>query len=159
MRPSLRLPVGLCQRPAVTDFRDNKDMARPDNLPAFISVGDRVLWWRKHRKMSRTELASKVKLAYSTLADLENDKQDTTKNLHLIAEVLRVNRHYLETDEGDPEANVPTPAEPAISWPFTDVAPSRLERLNPVERGFAEAKLLEALAIIDAERRKSKKTG
>lgn len=157
MRPSLRHAVDNSQRQPVTEFRNNYGMPRPPGLPKCTTIGQRVRWWREHRGVSRKDLAKAVSLGYSTLADLENDEQDTTSKLHLIAAQLRLNPHYLETDRGEPEAEFEQAGPPADDlWPFARIPRRRLEKLNRIERKYAEDRLLEVLAEIEAE---SKKTG
>jgi transcriptional regulator with XRE-family HTH domain len=135
-------------------------MPRPPGLPKFDSLGPRIRWWREHRKFKRLEFAKLIGMSYSGLADLENDRSQESKKLHLIAAKLRLNPYYLETDKGEPEAEFAQepPTEPQ-DWPFPAVAQSKLSKLNNIERSYAETKLLEALAEIEAERRKAKKAG
>ena len=160
MTPSLRYAVDECQRSTVTAVRDTIAMPRPPNLPKFDSIGPRVRWWREHRGFGRKEFAKLVGMSYSGLADLENDLTKASKRLHLIAAKLKLNPHYIETDKGEPEAEFAQEAPPeAQPWPFEDISRSRLDKLNMIERKYAETRLQEALAEIEAERRKSKKTG
>lgn len=160
MGSSLRRAVESCQRPAVTALRDTEGMPRPPDLPKFDSLGPRVRWWREYRGFGRKEFAKLVGMSYSGLADLENDLTKASKKLHLIAAKLRLSAHYIETDRGEPEAEFPQEApQEAQAWPFEDVPRSKLDKLNMIERKYAETKLQEALADIESERRKSKKTG
>lgn len=156
----LRPAVESTQRPIVTEVRENAVMPRPPGLPKFSTLGPRVRWWREHRKFKRLEFAKLIGMSYSGLADLENDRSQESKKLHLIAAKLKLNPYYLETDRGEPEAEYvqEPPAEPQ-HWPFPAIPQSKLTKLNNIERSYAETKLLEALAEIDAERRKSKQTG
>lgn len=123
------------------------------------SVGKRVKWWREHRKLTRRELAKSARMAVTTLADLENGYQDGSRKLHLIAAALHLNPHYLETGKGEPESEYAQEAPPESSWPFENVPRSKLEKLNLIERRYLEDRLLDALSDIEAERRKSKRTG
>lgn len=159
-RSILRQPVVLSQRHPVTAVRETIGMPRPPNLPKFESPGPRIRWWREHRGYERKDFAKMVGMSYSGLADLENDRSKAGKKLHLIAAKLRLNAHYLETDKGEPEAEFAQelPQEPA-KWPFESVQQSRLEKLNKIELSYAENKLQEALAEIEAERRRAKKAG
>lgn len=161
MESNIRNPEVICQRKADTVFRNNVPMPRPKEMPAdLLTVGSRVRWWRKHRKLSQGELAKAAKIAPSTLSDLENDRQDGTGKLHLVTAALRLNAHYVETGKGEPEAEfAQEPPTEAPAWPFGGIPPSRLAKLNLIERSYAENKLQEALAEIEAERRKSRKTG
>jgi transcriptional regulator with XRE-family HTH domain len=159
--PSSLLPaVDSSQLQAVTEVRHNGGMARPLNLPRFTSIGQRVRWWREHRGISRSEFAKKVPMPYSTLSELELDRSQKSMYTHLIAAALRLNPHYLETDQGEPEANSPQEPPPKESpWPFDKVSRAMLSGLSRVERSHAEAKLLEALAEIQQERRQAKRSG
>lgn len=161
MGPSIRNSEVLCQRKADTAVRNNAFMPRPKDLPPnLLTVGQRVRWWRKHRRLDQGAFAKAVGIAQSTLSDLENDRQSGSGKLHLIAAKLGLNAHYLELGKGEPEAEFAQEAPPeAPEWPFEDVSPSRLSKLNMIERKYAEMKLQEALADIESERRKSKKTG
>lgn len=97
-------------------------------------------------------------MKYSTLADLENDRSDTSKRLHIIAARLRLNPYYLETGKGEPESEyAQEPPPEAAPWPFPAVPRVKLDKLNAIERKYAESRLQEALAEIEAERRKAKK--
>lgn len=161
MRPSVRESVDKRQRLPVTEFRDNGDMPRPKDMPDDLNtVGKRVRWWReKVRKMSRVELAKKARMAPTTLADLENDRQDGSRKLHLIAAGLRLKAHYVETGKGEPEEEYAQESPEAPPWPFPSVPVGKLDKLNLIERKYAEDRLLEALAQIESERRKGKRTG
>jgi len=160
MQPSLRNSEITCQRKTVTAFRNNSFMPRPKDMPNLDSVGRRIRWWREYRKMSQGELAKGVKISQGTLSDLENDRQAGSGKLHLMAAKLGLNPHYLETGKGEPEADFPQePQSEPVDWPFESISPAKLAKLNMIERSYAETKLLEALAEIEAERRKSKKSG
>lgn len=153
--PSLRRTVELSQRLAVTGFRDNSRMPRPPDMPKNLdTVGARVRWWREKKKFKRPAFAKKVGYSSSGLSDLELGRSNASEKLHLIAAELGLNPHYLETGNGEPEAAFPQePPPPPNEWPFPAVPLSKLKRLNRVERSFAETSLLEALAVIEAERR------
>lgn len=161
MSPSvLRHAVESTQRPTVTEVRENVVMPRPPGLPKFDTLGPRIRWWRVHRRFKRAEFAKLVGMSYSGLADLENDRSQESKKLHLIAAKLKLNAYYLETDKGEPEmefAQEP-PAEPH-EWPFESIPPSKLAKLNTIERSYMETRMHEALAVIEAERRKARKPG
>lgn len=158
---SIRNAEVRCQRKADTVVRNNLFMPRPKELPAsLITIGQRVKWWRGYRKIPQGAFAKSVGMAQSTLSDLENDRQDGSGKLHLIAAKLGLNAHYLENGKGEPEAEfIQDPPPEAPAWPFETVHPSRLSKLNKIELNYAESKLQEALAEIETERRKSKRTG
>lgn len=154
--PSLRGAVELSQRLPVTVFRNNNGMPRPPEMPKDLNtLGRRVRWWREHRKMSRATLAKRVGYkSVSGLSDLELDESHGSEKLHLIAAELKLNPHYLETGDGEPEAAFPQEAPPPPDeWPFPAISRSRLKRLNKIERGYLETELLKALSDIEAERR------
>jgi transcriptional regulator with XRE-family HTH domain len=158
MSRSLRESVGVRQRQSVQGFRENSPMPRPKEMPTDLdTVGKRVRWWREHKKIGQKDLAKQCSMAWSTLSDLENDRQGGSRKLHLIAAKLALNPHYLETGKGEPEAEFAQEAPIEPIWPFPDVPKHKLEKLNMIERKYAETRLLEALAEIEAERRKSKK--
>lgn len=159
MSPSvLRHAVESTRRLPVTEVRENVVMPRPLGLPKFDTLGPRIRWWREHRKFKRAEFAKLVGMSYSGYADLENDRSQESKRLHLIAAKLKLNPYYLETDKGEPEAEFSQDPPAALpEWPFQSVSLDKLNKLNMIERSYAETKLLEALAAIEAERRKAKK--
>jgi len=157
MRPSLRCTVDDSQRLPVTALRDNPGMPRPPEMPKDLdTIGKRVRWWReKKRQMSRAKLAKAVGYkSVSGLSDLELGESNASEKLHLIAAVLGLNPHYLETGNGEPEAAFPQDPPPSPDeWPFPAVPRARLRKLSKIERNYAETKLLEALAEIESERR------
>lgn len=160
MPSSLRPAVEISQRHTVTAIRDNMPMPRPPDLPRFSNIGPRILWWRKRRGFTRSVFAEKIGMSTSGLADLENNRSKKSLNTHLIAAELHLNPHYLQTDNGEPEAEFAqeAPAKEA-AWPFESVPKNKLTGLTRIERSYAESKLLEALAEIEAERRKAKRHG
>jgi transcriptional regulator with XRE-family HTH domain len=155
MGPSLRRAVDLSQRPSVTVIRNTSEMARPKDLPTFTHLGPRIAYWRAKRQLSRTDLGEKVDLAYSTIADLEDERSNSTKALYKFAAALRVNLHYLETDEGDPESDPPPPLD---IWPLPGIPREKLEGLDRVERRAVESAIKEVLAEIEEDRRKHRKS-
>lgn len=159
MSGSLRHPVDFSQRPPVTVFRDNLGMPKPVSLPKDLNtIGARVRAWREHRNLSRKDLAKRAGYSYTGLSDLELERSNGSGKLHLIAAVLRLNPHYLETGKGEPEAEFPQdPPPPADDFALAGTTRARLKRLNKIERAYIESKVLEALAEIESERRS--KTG
>src|SRR6185503_11859115 len=155
MPPSLRPTVDSRQRLPVTAVRNNYDMPRPPEMPKNLdTVGKRVRWWREFNKIKRGALAKRVGYSYSGLSDFELDESGASEKLHLIAAELKLNPHYHETGDGEPEATHPQdPPPPDNEWPFPSIARSRLKRLNKIERSYLETELLKALAEIEAERR------
>lgn len=135
-------------------------MPRPKEMPSDLnSIGKRVRWWREYRGMERKELAQLCGMSATALSDLELDRTKKGSYLHIIAANLKLNPHYLQKGRGEPEAEFPQDAPEEKPWPFPAVAKTRVEKLNSIERSYAETKLLEALNEIEAERRKSKKAG
>lgn len=160
MGSSIREPVRLRQRVPVTGLPDNSCMPRPKDMPHDLdTIGQRVRWWRGHRKLSRRELAKACGMAPSTLSDLELDLTEQGKSLHLIAAKLRLNAHYLQHGKGEPEMEYEQEAPPEpFKWPFEAIPVSKLEKLNTIERSYLETKMLMAMQEIEAERRKTKKS-
>lgn len=156
MSGSLRPTVDFSQRQPVTGFRDNLNMSRPKDLPSFDHLGARIAYWREKRELSRSQLADRVGLAYSTLSDLEDQRSDSTRALYKFAQALRLSLNYLESDEGDPEADAPPPLD---NWPLPGIPRSRLDGLDRTETRAIEAALKEVLAEIEQDRRKKRKTG
>lgn len=159
MRPSLRVPVELSQRRPVTGVRENCGMPRPKEMPSNLdTIGKRVRWWRGYRKIDRKSLAKLCGMSTTALSDLELDRTEKGSFLHVIAANLRLNPHYLQTGKGEPEAeHAQEPPAQEAAWPLPGVPRHRVEKLNPIERSYAESALLTALAEIEAERRKAKK--
>ena len=159
MLPSLRLPVDSSQRRPVTGVRENERMPRPKEMPSNLdTIGKRVRWWREHRKIERKTLAKSCGMSVTALSDLELDRTGKGSFLHVIAANLRLNPHYLQTGKGEPEAEfVQEPPAQESAWPLPGVPRHRVDKLNPIERSYAESALLNALAEIEAERRKAKK--
>jgi len=134
-------------------------MPRPLGLPTFDAIGPRVQWWRAYRGLTQPELAKSAGIGQSTLSGLENQKQISSTKLNRLAAALRVDPHYLETDEGDPEPNGPpasrTSGELPPWWPFENIGKAQLTRLSKVELHYAESRLQEALQdIINSRRNK-----
>lgn len=161
MRPSLRVPVELSQRRSVTAFRDNLGMPRPTDMPKNLNtIGQRVVWWRKHRGYERMGLAKECGMSYSTLSDLELGNTNKGTFLHALAVALGLRPQYLETGVGEPESGVPhkPPPDAGTAWLLSSLPKEKLEELDPGERVYLEIALLEALSRI-AELRKGRKTG
>jgi phage repressor protein C with HTH and peptisase S24 domain len=68
------------------------------------TMGDRIRKLRERRGIEAADLARRVKLAYSTLKDLENNHQKSTTKLPGLIRELQTNARYLETGKGDPDA-------------------------------------------------------
>lgn len=153
---SLRSTVARGQRLAVTAFRDNSVMPRPPELPKDLNtIGKRVRWWREFRKMSRATLAKRAGYkSVSGLSDLELGESHASEKLHLIAAILGLNAHYIETGDGEPESAFPQEPPPlADDWPLPAIPRTRLRKLTKIERSYVETRILEALAEIESERR------
>jgi len=91
--------------------------------------------------MTVEHLAERVGLRPSTIYDLERGDSKSTKKLHVIAAVLRVNVHYLEYGKGVPE-DMTAPDQPIQSgWPFK-FERSRFDNLSTKDRGAIEAAVL-----------------
>lgn len=73
----------------------------------LTTIGDRIRHARDHGpagKVSRKDLAAAAGIAYSTLADVENNLSNNTTALHKVAKRLRVRVEWLETGKGAMEA-------------------------------------------------------
>lgn len=68
------------------------------------TVGQRIKRIREEVKMTRTGLAKKIGMPYSTLADIENDNMKGSTRLAEVAQGLGVSAYYLQTGLGDPQA-------------------------------------------------------
>ena len=122
------------------------------------TIGKRVRWWRDYRGYGRKDLAQLCHMSATALSDLELDRTKKGSYLHLIAAQLRLNPHYLETGKGEPESEYAQDAPPEPpAWPFAAVTRTQLDKLNPIERKYAETALQQAIAEIEAERRKARK--
>jgi transcriptional regulator with XRE-family HTH domain len=119
-------------------------------------MGPRIRWWREHRDRDRREFAKAVGIPYSTLADLENDRAKSTKNIRRIAEELNLRLEYLETDEGEPEV---TTSPAATEWPLPGIPRERLEKLTRTERELLAFKLRDILNDIESDRPATRKSG
>lgn len=156
MEPSLRYPVDETQRQPVTGFREYALMAQKPTHPTFSTVGERIVYWRELRGMKRPELARLAKMAYSTLAGIEDGDQKNSSKLPIIGTILRVNPYYLSTGLGDPEDMTVPPADIELeSWPFP-FKRSELLDLDPVELELAGFKFEQVLRDIKSKRQKHK---
>jgi transcriptional regulator with XRE-family HTH domain len=108
---SLRHPVTIMQRHSVTAFRDNLGMSKSVYKQRFETLGARLKHWRKERGLSRPKLSSLSGVPYSTIAEIENEEQHSSTKITQLAAALKLNPHYLATDEGDP---LDVKAAPAI---------------------------------------------
>jgi transcriptional regulator with XRE-family HTH domain len=159
MEPNIRKTEVACQRLSDTAFRNNLGMPRPKEMPSnLVSVGKRVGWWRRYRKIAQGKLAKDVGIAPSTLSDLENDRQDGSGKLHLIAAKLQLNAYYLETGKGEPEAEYSQePPSGEVAWPLPAVPRHKVEKLNQIERSYVESAVLVALEDIEKARKSQRK--
>ena len=140
----LRLSVINTQRHSVTDIRFNDR----------VTIGERIKGWRVTRKLTVEQLAAKVGLRPTTIYDLERGDSNSTKKLHVIADVLRVNVNYLETGKGAPEdLDAPRYQSAKDGWPFA-FDRARFDNLSTKDRGAIEAAVL---ALVERmERTKSR---
>lgn len=101
--------------------------------------------------MTVEHLAERVGLRPSTIYDLERGDSKSTKKLHVIAAVLRVNVHYLEAGKGTPE-DMTAPELPIQSgWPFK-FDRSRFDNLSMKDRGAIEAAVLAFVEQLEKSR-------
>jgi transcriptional regulator with XRE-family HTH domain len=138
----LRLSVINTQRHSVTEIRLNDR----------VTIGERIKGWRETRKLTVEQLAVKVGLRPTTIYDLERGDSKSTKRLHVIADVLRVNVNYLETGKGAPEdLDAPRYQSPKDSWPFA-FDRARFDSLNTKDRGAIEAAVLALVERLEKTR-------
>lgn len=94
---SMRQEYGIpsaCQRHSVPEFRNHEFME---------TIGDRVRKRREQLGIDAKTLAMRAKLAYSTLKDLENNRQASTTKMPALIRELRTNATWLETGKGSPD--------------------------------------------------------
>ena len=72
------------------------------------TLGHRVREARKARGLSRKLVAIGAGMAYSTLADIENDASFTCTRIAQLARTLGVNSLWLETESGPMQADIMT---------------------------------------------------
>lgn len=84
-------------------------------VKARSEYGERLYQARTYAKLSQVELATRAKLAQSTLAGLEKSGQGSEKTATL-AEICGVSPRWLEAGEGPmlPELSITGDAPPAI---------------------------------------------
>ena len=70
------------------------------------TLGHRVREARKARGLSRKSVAISAGMAYSTLADIENDASFTCTRIAQLAQALGVNSLWLETESGPMQADI-----------------------------------------------------
>lgn len=164
MEPILRLAEKISQRPGVTEFRENRQMPRPHDMPEDLNTpGKRCRWWREYRERTEPEafaqgrVAKDCRIAQGTLSDFENGSQKTCKNMHLLVAKLRLNPWWVENGKGEPEAGYPQePPEEPNQWPVRAVPPKKISGLNDIEFSYAENRLLIAIQEIERARKSSK---
>lgn len=78
------------------------------------TFGLRVRRLRERREMTPKDLAALTGIAYSTLKDIENERQHGTTRLPHLVKALRTNTKYLETGKGDPDVLESAEPEPGV---------------------------------------------
>lgn len=142
----LRLSVINAQRHSVTDIRLNDP----------VTIGERIKGWREARKLTVEQLAAKVGLRPTTIYDLERGDSKSTKRLHVIADVLKVNVNYLETGKGAPEdLDAPRYQSPKDGWPFA-FDRARFDTLSAKDRGVIEAAVLALVERMEKTKSRSR---
>ena len=91
MDSNLRDSVDSSQRHSVTGFRSN---------PVVHTVGQRIRQRRKKLGITRRQLADNCGMPYSTLADIENERQQSSTVLHVLARELRTTPEWLDSESG-----------------------------------------------------------
>jgi transcriptional regulator with XRE-family HTH domain len=123
------------------------------------SMGERLRFWRRIRNnMTRTALAKKVGMPYSSLAEIENDRQKDSSYNTVLAAALELNPHYLSTGEGDPlDTKAPAPVQDR-TVAYAELLPvEMLDTLDPTECELARFKFREAVQSIIKLRHKQRK--
>jgi transcriptional regulator with XRE-family HTH domain len=158
MDHSRRDPVEFMQRHPVEAFGDAWAMPRPPDLPSFELLGKRIAYWREKRGWSRSELARRAKIPYSTLSGIEDGDQMTSTKVPQIAAALGVDANYLATDRGSP--NPRSAADTEDSWPFP-IPREEIMDLDPIELELVGLKLQRIIEEIRSKRtrHKPRKTG
>lgn len=161
MPPNIRHTVSLSQRLPVTEFRENNDMPKPPGMPGKGStLGKRVRFWREFRRrqghegFTQVAFAKQVGYSPSGLSDLENDRSEQSERSHVMAAKLGLNPHYMDTGEGEPEANFPQDPPPPAEEPlFPSIPRSKFKRYNRIELSYIETAVIKAMNDIETERR------
>lgn len=153
--PRVRDSVLSGQRHSITEFRCN---AKMDDVPDFRTIGERLRYWRKRRKIAPKLLAEKAHIAVSTLYGIENGDQQGSTALGLLADVLRLRPKYLATGEGPIESVVTAAEIKATDWPFS-FDKRRLQNLTETEFELIELMLLNKLEKIESRRGRRKAGG
>jgi len=85
------------------------------------TLGDRIRYYRKNLRLSQKRLAELSGVSQPTIADLERNKQDTTRNLPAIAKALKVTVGQLDPEHKaqwiDVDVMLPEPKEPGDRFP------------------------------------------
>lgn len=76
-------------------------------------LGDRIRIAREARSLERRDLADAIGMPYSTLADIENNRQRSTTELHKLASALKVRVEWLADGKGPRDA----PDDDDADWP------------------------------------------
>lgn len=155
IRPNVRHTVLQSQRLPVTEFRENSGMPKPPGMPDHRhSLGERISFWRGKRGLTQKQMAKAVGYSVGALSDLENNRSKRSEKLHLIAAKLRLNAHYLEDGNGEPEAEYPQDPPPEKEeWPFPAVPPAKIKKYGKVARAYIETQIIRAINDIEAEKR------
>lgn len=127
------------------------------------SIGQRIKSEREAQGISRTDLSKKTGIGYSTLAELENGRMQSSTRLHVIADALGVLASYLETgkepkrptaqsyhlSEGDSGFLISEPKAPSPDELPTDALVNAIAKAMsqiPSDLVPAAAKVMESLA-------------
>lgn len=90
MAQRLHFPVILCQRFAVPFFRDN----------VSVGIGDKLKQRREELNLSVAQVAARVKMAASTLYELERGDQRSTAKLAALCRLYDLNPDWVEFNRG-----------------------------------------------------------
>jgi hypothetical protein len=162
----LRNPVSESQRHSVTVIRETEGVGKfHKQFKRYTdcrTLGDRVGWWREERSMDRRALAKLLHIPYSSLSEIENNGQQGSAKVPLLATGLRINAHYLATGEGDPLDIAALPAVPDAAGELARmVTPELLSQLTQMEFELAQFRVRAVVEDILSGRKatRSKKVG
>lgn len=86
----------------VRDYHENTNVKQVDGLITCVtSIGDRIKWARKQRKMSQAELAKSAGVSQGTIGNAESGIRDRPRELLAIARALRASPAWLESGSGE----------------------------------------------------------
>lgn len=131
---SLRDSVAQCQRHPVTEFRSTVAMTKYGNAPN--TVGARLRMERKEQRVSRAALSRASGIPYSTIAEIENERQKSSTQLHDLANAFprKLRVEWLATGDGPRYSDSVEDALRRRDTPYFCVTETEMNNLAPEER-------------------------